>query len=110
MKTILVEKVLHRDKKRVKLIFSFDVEIMHIIDTIEDVAWSSSMSCWHIPYKETYLNDLKNIFKDEVQIVDRSHKIRHSLHNDLGDEHKRALSRFKIYLRNRRYSESTVKN
>lgn len=110
MKTILVERTLHRNKKRVKLIFSFDVEIMSIIDTIEGVAWSSTMSCWHIPYKETYLNDLKNLFKDEVQIVDRSHKIRLSLHNNLGDEHKQALGRFKIYLRNRRYSDSTVKN
>lgn len=110
MKTILVERVLHRDKKRVKLIFSFDVEILNIIDTIEDVAWSSRMKCWHIPYKESYITDLQNLFKDEVQIVDRSCKIQRSLHNNFGDEHKQALSRFKIYLKNRRYSESTIKN
>ena len=109
MRTILVENVLHKSKKRIKLIFSFDVEIMNIIDTIEGVAWSSSINCWHIPFKENYLTDLQNLFKDEAQIVDRG-KVKYSTNLNLSKEHTNALEKFYRFLKNRRYSDQTIKN
>lgn len=110
MRTVIVERVIHRGKKRVKLIFNFDVEIMNILDTIDDAAWSSSMSCWHIPYMESYMTDLQRWFKDVAQIIDCSNTERRNLDHKISTKQNNALDRYHIYLKNRRYSEQTIKS
>ena len=108
MKTILIERILHRNKRRVKLIFSFDVEIMNILDTLDDVAWSATMNCWHIKFEETYLEDLKLRFKGIAKIVDRSSSIQRHSGSKFSHGHEQSLHKFEIFLKNRRYSQSTI--
>lgn len=110
MRTILVKRVIHRKEKRVKLIFDFDVEIMNIMNTMDDIAWSSTMSCWHIPFSKSYLSDLEKTFNGIAQIIDRTGASKGISLDNLGKEHWLALNKFKLYLKNRRYSESTIKN
>lgn len=108
MRTILTERVIHKGEKRVKLIFDFDVDIMNVLDGFNDARWSSSMSCWHVKFNNNYVNDLRRIFTDIAQIVDRSSKTRRTVNNNLERNHTEALRKFRIYLLNRRYSESTI--
>jgi integrase/recombinase XerD len=110
MKTILTERVIHKNEKRIKLIFNFDVEIMNILDSFEDVAWSSSMNCWHVKYDENYFSDLQQRFKGISKIVDRSSSKRRDLNHDLSMDHNQALHKFNVFMKNRRYSSSTIFN
>jgi len=110
MRTILTEKVIHKNEKRVKLIFNFDVEIMNILDSFDDVAWSSSMNCWHMSSKELYLTDLQKKFKDIANIVEKSSIDINDATKDYSIEHAESIQQFKRYLINRRYSEQTIKN
>ena len=68
------------------------------------------MSCWHIPYYENYAKDLELRFSNKAKIVDRSNTIRRSVNNKLGVDHSEALYKYERFLRNRRYSEQTIKN
>ena len=54
MRTIILERTTHRGQDRIKLFFEFDPVIMNLLDTIEGVKWSSTMSCWHAPYVENF--------------------------------------------------------
>jgi integrase/recombinase XerD len=110
MRTILLERVLHKGEKRVKLIFDYDAEILNALDNFEGTAWSATLNCWHIPYKETYAKDLELLLKYIAKIVDRSTIRRRSINNNLGVEHSEALNKYLRYLKNRRYSEQTIKN
>ena len=110
LRTILIERVIHRKQKRVKLIFNFDVDIMNILNTIDGAAWSSTMRCWHVPFKNSYFTDLENLFKDAAKIVDCSNKTRRRVGHDLGADHEMAIQKFEMYLQNRRYSDQTIKN
>jgi len=108
-RTIIIERVIHRGKKRVKLIFDFDVQIMNMLDAVNDVAWSSTMNCWHIGYSDCYFDDLQKHFKGVARIVDNSRSKRRHLYHNLGVGHLQALDSFRIFLKNRRYSPATVK-
>jgi len=110
MRTILLERVLHKGEKRVKLIFDYDAHILNILNTVPGIAWSSSMNCWHIPFKKTYVKDLEFIFSDRAKLVDRSSMQRRTLDGNLGVDHSEALNKYYRFLCNRRYSEQTIKN
>lgn len=101
---------MHRGKKRVKLIFDFDPVIMNFLETMEGVAWSSTMSCWHIPFADNYLNNIKNVFGNYAQVVDMSNKYEDAKKKDLRIGNQQALANFYRFLKNRRYSEQTIKN
>ena len=109
MRTILLERVLHRGIKRVKLIMDFDTEMMRLLDTVEGIRWSSTMSYWHIPYTKTYVEDIQTVFLGCARIIDRSSKKRHEPNRNLGENHTKALKDFYIFLKNRRYSDQTIK-
>ncbi len=108
MRTIITERVIHRGEKRVKLIFDFDVEIMNILDTLSSVSWSNSMSCWHCNYVPGYFEILQRKFKGTAQIIDRSNCTHRNSAHGLNKCHLKALDKFEIYLKNRRYSQSTI--
>ncbi|MCK5029408.1 MAG: tyrosine-type recombinase/integrase [Bacteroidales bacterium] len=110
MRTILTERVIHKNEKRIKIIFDFDAEIMSFLENVKGTLWSSSMSCWHIPFTNTYVEDLEKVFMDCAQIVDRSSTRRRTANHDLGVEHNEALKKYYRFLMNRRYSDQTIKN
>lgn len=107
-RTIILNCTRHKGEKRVKLIFDFDVDIMNLLDTREDVAWSRTMNCWHVKYAETYLEDLEKLFKGVARIVDKSSSSRRHIYGTLGSGHLKALKQFKVYLQTRRYSPRTI--
>lgn len=109
MRTILLERVIHRGVKRVKIIFDYDPGILLILNLMNDVRWSNTMSCWHAPYTENYVQNFEFAFKNEARIVDRSNTKRRSENNELGVDHTEALYRFERYMRNRAYGDQTIK-
>lgn len=110
MKTILLERVMHRKEKRIKLILNIDEELMSFINMLEGNRWSDTMKCWHIPYTKTYVQDLQFVFNDIARIVDRSNTKRRTPNHDLGSAHIKALDDFILYLKIRRYSIKTINN
>ncbi len=68
MKTIYVESVVHKNEKRIKLVFKFDPELVTKIKQLPGILWSQTLFCWHIPYRENYLDYLMEQLGDKVVV------------------------------------------
>jgi site-specific recombinase XerD len=61
---IQAEPTFHKDENRIRLEFTFNNEIINLVKNIPYCRWSQTMNCWHIPFKENYLEYLNSFFKD----------------------------------------------
>ncbi len=73
---VTVEKALHRHERVLKLIFSYDEEMIRLIHNLSGVLWSKTMNCWYIPetddgikklYELSEVNRIKIEVKDNEQ-------------------------------------------
>ncbi len=69
IENIQIEYVIHRNKRRVKLVFKRNDELIRKVRTITDCRWSATMRCWHIPDDSKSLDLLKKLFSSQLQIV-----------------------------------------
>lgn len=59
MKTVIAKRVLHKGITRIALEFSRDEEIMELIRKVDDVRWSATMKCWHMPDRNECIKFIK---------------------------------------------------
>ncbi len=114
MKTVFIESTLYMGSRRIKLSFDYDAELIEKIRTIYDSRWSVSMKCWHLPYTDFSINEIRKI-RDESEVsmpgfehLEQERKHRY-FDRDLYGEKREAVSEFQKYLSTRRYSERTIK-
>lgn len=110
MRTIILERTTHRGQDRIKLFFEFDPVIMNLLDTIEGVKWSSTMSCWHAPYVENFQEIFRIKFGNSAQLVDMSDKSKRLIQGEINSRNMIALEHFFKFMKNRRYADQTIKN
>jgi integrase/recombinase XerD len=72
MKTVYTEEIVFNDERRIKLIFSFDREIINKIRRLPDCRWNQNLLCWHIHYIENHLDYLNKMFSGTIEF--RLHK------------------------------------
>ena len=97
---IKTERTEHRNQPIIKLIFDYDAELVSKIRTISGVSWSRTMRCWYIadqPQKITALQSLG--------IAVEQKKVTNVIANDGNAE---LLERFADYMKEMRYSKSTI--
>ncbi len=58
---IQIERTRHRGEQRLKLIFSYDPELIKQVRKIPDCRWSATMKCWHVPDSTRVLTALKEV-------------------------------------------------
>jgi site-specific recombinase XerD len=115
MKTIFIKNGEFRSKPLVQLEFPFDHQLMELVKTLPGADWNPALRAWTIPYSDTAISDLLSLFKGKawlnygefkkVKIIPEPEKLP-VLHPDLEAE----IQFFSDWMRNRRYSESTIKN
>lgn len=116
MKTIQLEKLLHRKGQVVAIRFPYDVALGNEVRKITNIRWSKSLKAWYAPYSIEVLKEIKTVF-DSIAIIDAStlkmqvEKEKEATHNkkELSQEALLQIERFMDWLRSRRYSENTVK-
>jgi len=65
---VRITSCIHRDKKRLKIEFSYDQNIIQLIRKIPGCRWSVTMHCWHVPFDSTSISFLnKNILKNKIE-------------------------------------------
>lgn len=62
IENIQIEHTVHRNKRRIKLLFKRNDELIRKIRTINDCRWSATMRCWHVPDNDMNLNIVNKIF------------------------------------------------
>jgi len=61
MKKILVESILHKGSRRIKLVFEYNKELISLVKNISGSVWSYSLRCWHLPYSDSSIEEISNI-------------------------------------------------
>jgi integrase/recombinase XerD len=116
MKTIQLEKLLHRKVQVVAIRFPYDLALGNEVRKITNISWSKSLKAWYAPYSIEVLKEIKTVF-DFIAIIDAStlkmqvEKEKEAIRNkkELSQEALHQIERFMDWLRSRRYSENTVK-
>jgi integrase/recombinase XerD len=115
MKTIFVKNGEFRKKPLVLLEFPFDFELKELIKTLSGANWNPSLKVWTIPYSDSVISELLGLFKGKAWLdysgfkkvtIEPVPRILPAIEPELEEE----IQHFTDWMRNRRYSESTIKN
>ncbi|MBR9777491.1 MAG: tyrosine-type recombinase/integrase [Cytophagales bacterium] len=115
-KTIILKNDRFQKLPIIRLEFPYDFELKEIVKGFPECKWYLKERVWAVPYTPTQVSELLQYFKEKKIWLDysRIQKV------DLPDKHPELpqldaplhseIRRFKDWLRNRRYSEATIKS
>ena len=115
MKTIFVKNGESRGKHLVLLEFPFDHQLKDLVKTLHGAEWNPGLKAWTIPYSDSVISDLLKLFRGKAWLdystfkkikIEPKPKPLAPLAGELEQE----IRSFADWMRNRRYSESTIKN
>ena len=126
MKTIKLDKSIHRGGEVVLIQFPYDELLGVAVRRIPNVRWSKQLKAWYAPYSIAVLNEIKIIF-DSISIIDAK-ALKETIAKEnlsatpdsyrdettkkekkLSDATLKQIEKFINWLHSRRYSENTVK-
>lgn len=115
-KTIFIKNGEVSNSPLVLLEFPYDQELIDLIRPLSGAKWSPSLKAWTLPYSDAILSELLTLFRGKAWLDYSKFKkvvvhvlpepILVPLSPPLQDE----IRKFADWMRNRRYSESTIKN
>jgi len=124
MKKVVSRRVVHKGEKRITLEFERDDEIISLIRKVDDVRWSSTMRCWHMPDTKESIGNMFNALKGSVyfdysalkspSIVrfdeekQAALKARNRELPALGEADLSELDKFSKWMEHKRYGKSTI--
>lgn len=118
METITLDKVKHHEKNVLLLKFSYNKQLIELTKQLPDVSFSRTHNAWYITYSSEVLHQVKNIFANKAIIEAQQLKQKlakekeqtASFHNNqLNAETTSKVLKFKYWMRNKRYSDNTIK-
>lgn len=122
LKNIEVKTLDYKGEQRLALYFPYNKDLVHLIKTIPNSAWSNTNKCWHIPNSRNNMKELFQVFKGKAFLntssiftttektkkqVEPLQKI--TLETTLTEHQTEKLTQFKDWLNSRRYSPNTIK-
>jgi len=73
---IIIRECIHKQEKRLQLLFNYNGELINRLSSFTDCRWSSSMRCWHIPFNQENIDRVEKFFPDIQLIKEFSHENR----------------------------------
>lgn len=115
MKTIFVKNGEFHKKHLDLLEFPYDFQLKELVKTIPGADWKPSLKAWTIPYSESVISDLLRLFKGKAWLnYAEFKKVKMAPEPEplppLSPGLEGEIRLFVDWMRNRRYSESTIKN
>ncbi len=113
MKKVLVESILHKGSRRIKLVFEYNKDLISLVKSISGSVWSYSLRCWHLPYSDSSIEEINNLqSKHGVTLLqfDKLLEERKYKYFDrvLPEEKESSVCLFEKWLKNHRYSEKSI--
>ncbi|MEX2591381.1 MAG: site-specific integrase [Anditalea sp.] len=114
MKTIVLKYDIFEKNPVIGLVFPYDFELKELVKTFPECRWNKKLKSWYVPYQEDQLNHLVLFFKGKVWLdYSGFRKVQiKPVHQPLPDLESVLLveiNSFEDWMRNKRYSESTIK-
>ena len=106
--TIFLEEKIHRKNNQLLIKFDYDETLISLIRSIQGTSWSKSLKAWYILNTKDNLNIILKLF-EKITTVDFS-KTGKSVpfKRNLTEEQKQLLNQFYLFLKGKRYSQSTI--
>ena len=105
---IFLEEKIHRKNNQLLIKFDYDEALISLIRSIQGTSWSKSLKAWYILNTKDNLNIILKLF-EKITTIDFS-KIGKSapFKRNLTEEQKQLLNQFYLFLKGKRYSQSTI--
>lgn len=105
---IFIEQKVHRRKPQLLIKFKYNNTLISLLRKTNGALWSSTLRSWYMSDSEENLNIILNTFKD-ITIVNTNKVSKEVLFKrKLTEDQKKLLNNFFLYLRGKRYSDSTI--
>ena len=106
--TVYLEQKVHRKNKRILVKFTYHQKLITIIKSVDSILWSTTLKAWYLNDTPKNLQILINLF-EEITTVNTSKMVKKKLFTrNLTASQKILLNNFFVYLKGKRYSESTI--
>lgn len=106
--TLYLEQKSHRKELKLLLRFDYNTTLIHVAKKIEDIKWSKTLKCWYLNFNEENIQLVTNTFKNITRVnLDRLPK-KELFKRNLTKDEKELLNNFYLFLKGKRYSESTI--
>ena len=66
MKSITIERVIHKGESRIALRFAYDAELIAIVKELPGAKWSQTLNCWHIQERSNLYTELSRVFNGKA--------------------------------------------
>lgn len=117
MITIIPDSINHRGKQILLLKFPYNQELINCIRIHAQAAWSNTHKGWYIPHSTENVQHINELLAEKAVIdfslVNKKQEIQKNLPPNIkaysiGNESIAMISKFKNFLKSRRYSENTI--
>jgi len=115
--TILLKKVVHRNKLRLLLIFPYQKSIISKIRSLKLFLWSKTLRGWHCEFDINSIKEIQEALKSsaffelDISLIEQEIKPSKSKKaRNISDKNKEIIRGYVRFLQGKRYSESTVRS
>ena len=105
---IFLEEKIHRKNNQLLIKFDYDETLISLIRSIQGTSWSKSLKAWYILNTKDNLNIILKLF-EKITTIDFSKIGKNApFKRNLTEEQKQLLNQFYLFLKGKRYSQSTI--
>jgi len=107
-KVVLAHKT-HRKELKILIQFDYNQQLINTLKSTPHIYWSKSLACWYTSASPENLTILENLFKNIAQLDTSKLSKKQLFTRNLSEPEKKLLNGFYLYMKGKRYSESTLK-
>jgi integrase/recombinase XerD len=108
--TIYLEQKRYRKENQLLIRFTYNEKLITLVRPIKVASWSSTLSSWYVKDSEENFNTILTIFKNVTEIDTSKINKKQLFKRNLTEEQKKLLNSFYLFLKGKRYSQSTIQN
>ena len=106
--TIFLEEKIHRKNNQLLIKFDYDETLISLVRTVNGASWSKSLKAWYLISNAENLSIILKLFKNISKVDVSKISKKTPFKRDLTDEQKKLLNQFYLFLKGKRYSQSTI--
>ena len=106
--TIYLEQKRYRKENQLLIRFTYNEKLITLVRPIKVASWSSTLSSWYVKDSEENFNTILTIFKNVTEIDTSKINKKQLFKRNLTEEQKKLLNSFYLFLKGKRYSQSTI--
>ena len=106
--TIILEQKTHRKNNQLLIKFDYDETLISLVRSVNGTSWSKSLKTWYLINTAENLAIILKLFEGitKIDLSGISKKV--GFKRDLTPEQKKILNNFYLFLKGKRYSQSTI--